>query len=414
MKVVADLHLHSKYSRAVSPQMELPSLAGWAQKKGVNLLGTGDFSHPLWFNELKTQLVEAGSGFYRLRDDPSGVRFLLTNEISNIYSAGSRTRKVHNIVSFPTLAAVEKFNGRLARIGNLGADGRPILGLSARDLLEIALEVDPDVLFIPAHAWTPHFSVFGSSSGFDSLTECFGNLTPHIFAIETGLSSDPAMNWRLSALDEIALLSFSDAHSPSRLMREATVFEIEPNYSDLVEAIRSKDPKKLLYTIEFFPQEGKYHFDGHRSCKFSCEPEVTKAQNYLCPVCGRALTVGVLHRVEKLADRPAGFKPKSAIAFKNAIPLEQLIADVLGVGVSSQAVQADYEEIVAQASELEVLLNFNEGELKKVAGPQLALAILKARRGEVEIEPGYDGEFGKIKVFNSADAQTASNQQSLF
>ncbi|MFC1540750.1 endonuclease Q family protein, partial [Candidatus Margulisiibacteriota bacterium] len=299
MKFIADLHIHSKYSRATSKDMELEGLSRWAKLKGIDLLATGDFTHPVWFAELKKKLKPVEGGLFEY----NGVRFILNVEISSIYSKNGKTRKIHNLVFAPSFEVVEKLNRELAKVGNLSADGRPILGLDAEKLAEIVYSVSNLCVIVPAHAWTPWFSIFGSYSGFDSIEECFGKYSKFIFAIETGLSSDPAMNWRLSKLDNISLISCSDAHSPAKLGREVCVFDTEMSYKSMFSAIRKKDKSKFLYTVEFFPEEGKYHYDGHRNCKVRWSPGETKKHNGLCPVCSRPVTVGVMNRVDKLADR---------------------------------------------------------------------------------------------------------------
>ncbi|MBU0476659.1 endonuclease Q family protein, partial [Patescibacteria group bacterium] len=327
MKFIADFHIHSKYSRATSPQMDLENLDKWAKIKGIKVLGTGDFTHPEWFKNLKKKLEPAESGLFKIKNKESETRFILTSEISCIYSKGGKVRKIHILVFAPSFEVVEKINKQLSRIGNLKADGRPILGLDAKELAKIVLNASEDCLVVPAHLWTPWFSIFGSKSGFDSIEECFEDYSKYIFAGETGLSSDPAMNWRLSILDKITLISNSDAHSPQKIGREANVFDIEVSYSAICEAIKSKDTQKFLYTIEFFPQEGKYHYDGHRNCNICLSPKESKKYNNLCPNCGRPLTIGVLNRVDILADREDDFKSEGAIPFKSLIPLTEIIAE---------------------------------------------------------------------------------------
>lgn len=419
MKIVADFHIHSKYSRATSREMEAATLALWAGKKGINLLGTGDFTHPQYFAELQGALEPAEKGLFKLKGKPSNVRFILTVEVSNIFSAKGKGRRIHTILFAPSFEAAQKINTRLSRIGNVRSDGRPIFGSHVKDMVKIALDASPDCLVVPAHAWTPWFSLYGANSGFDSIEECFEEEAKNIFAIETGLSSDPAMNWRLSALDRITLLSNSDSHSPPRIGREANVFDCEMDYFEIVGAIRAKDRKKLLYTIEFFPEEGKYHFDGHRDCKVVLAPEESKKQKSLCPRCGRKLTVGVLHRVGDLADREEGFIPKEAVPFKNMIPLDEIIADAHGVAVGTKTVDREYERLIHEIGpELAVLFDRTEEELKSAASPKVAEGILHVRDRQVEILPGYDGVYGKIKVFREGEktepAPAASRQMELF
>ncbi len=419
LKIIADFHIHSKYSRATSREMEVGTLALWAEKKGINLLGTGDFTHPQYFAELQGALEPLGNGLFKLRSKSSPVRFILTVEASNIFSVKGKTKRIHTVLFAPSFEVAQKINNRLSHIGKLASDGRPIFGAHVKEVVKIALDASPDCLIVPAHAWTPWFSVYGANSGFDSLEECFEEQAKNIFAIETGLSSDPAMNWRLSALDHITLLSNSDSHSPSRIGREANVFDCEMDYFEIIRAIREKDRKKLLYTIEFFPEEGKYHFDGHRDCKIVLAPEESKKQNDLCPQCGKKLTVGVLHRVDDLADREEGFIPKDPIPFKNMIPLDEIIADAFGQSVGTKAVDQEYERLIKQIGpELTILFDRTEEELKAVSAPRVAEGILKVRDRQVEISPGYDGVYGKIKIFKETDkkeaAPTASRQMELF
>ncbi len=403
MRLIADLHIHSRYSRATSPTIDLPTLSRAARAKGVDILGTGDFTHPQWFRILREGLSPEGNGLY-LHD---GVRYLLSTEISAIWSHDGRVRKVHLLVIAPSLEDVSRINRELASIGNLSADGRPTLGVSAERLLDAIYNASPEAEVIPAHAWTPWFSVFGSRSGFDSLDECFGRYTDRIFAIETGLSSDPPMNWRLSALDEVALVSNSDAHSPANIGREATVFDLsEPSYRSLVAAMKGGGDGRLLGTIEFFPQEGKYHYDGHRSCGIVVPPERSIKLNNLCPVCGKPLTIGVMHRVEDLADRPAGFTPPDRPPYTSLVPLPEIIAQALGTGVKAKAVAREYERLIRRfGNEFRILLDLPEDELRRGAPPRIAEGIVKVRRGDLRIEPGYDGAYGKVTIPLSDDEE---------
>lgn len=412
MKFIADFHIHSKYSRAVSPLMDLGNLDNWARIKGLKVLGTGDFTHPKWFYEIKKELEPAEPGLFKLGNSDSGTRFILTSEISCIYSKGGKVRKIHIIVFAPSIETVEKINLKLSQIGNLKADGRPILGLDAKELTKIVLEVDENCLVVPAHAWTPWFSVFGSKSGFDSLEECFEEYTKHIYAIETGLSSDPAMNWRLSQLDKVTLISNSDAHSLAKIGREANVFDAELSYNGIAEALKTKNKNKFLYTIEFFPEEGKYHYDGHRLCNLSLTPQQSKKYNNICPRCGKPLVIGVLNRVEELADRPEGFVPKNAIPFKSLIPLNEVIAESLGVSVISKEVTKYYNNLIKNlGSELKILLELTEEEIKKESSPKIANGVIKVRGRKVSIEPGYDGVYGKIKIFSEGNNKKVANEQ---
>ncbi|MCX5811775.1 MAG: endonuclease Q family protein [Proteobacteria bacterium] len=327
---------------------------------------------------------------------------MLSSEISSIYKKNGRTRKVHSILYVPDFIDAEKIRIALSRIGNLNSDGRPILGLDAKELLKIVMDICPDSLFVPAHAWTPHFSVFGAVSGFDSLEECFDELTPHIYAIETGLSSDPSMNWRLSALDRITLISNSDAHSPAKIGREANILDTECSYGAVTDAIRTK--KGFLGTIEFFPEEGKYHNDGHRECNINISPRETVAHNYLCPVCKRKVTIGVLHRVNKLADRDNGFKPESALPFYSIIPLPEVLAETFEVGAASKKVNTIYQKLIQElGNEFKILLDSPLDDIGKAGSPLIREAISRMRAGNVRITPGFDGAFGKIKIFDSTE-----------
>ncbi|MGD0576957.1 MAG: endonuclease Q family protein [Candidatus Staskawiczbacteria bacterium] len=373
MKFVGDFHIHSKYSRAVSPSMDLDNLDNWARIKGIKVLGTGDFTHPKWFESIKEKLSPAERGLFKLRNSDSPTRFVLTSEISCIYKKTGKVRKIHIIVFAPAIASVEKINFELEKIGNLHSDGRPILGLDAKELTKIVLDADKNCLVVPAHAWTPWFSVFGSKSGFDSLEECFDEYTKYIYAIETGLSSDPAMNWRLSQLDKITLISNSDSHSPQKIGREANVFDAELSYAGITDAIKTKNPKKFLYTIEFFPEEGKYHFDGHKDCNLSFSPKESKKYNNICPKCGKPLVIGVLNRVEELADRPEGFVPKNAIPFKNLIPLNEIIAESIGTSVAAKDVSKHYNNLIKNlGSEFKILLDSERKEIEKESLPEIA------------------------------------------
>ena len=418
MEFIADFHIHSKHSRATSPQMGLEGLAKWAKIKGIKILGTGDFTHPEWFDNLKEKLEPAEEGLFKLKAAGRGegeTRFILTSEISCIYSKGGRTRKIHIIVFAPDLKTVEKINTHLGWIGNLKADGRPILGLDAKELAKVVLSISESCLIVPAHIWTPWFSLFGSKSGFDSIEECFEEYSKYIFAGETGLSSNPEMNWRLSALDRITLISNSDSHSVQKIGREANVFDAELSYPAIIEAIKKKDPQKFLYTIEFFPQEGKYHYDGHRLCGISLSPQESKKYNNLCPNCGKPLTIGVLNRIEKLADRPEGFSSPNVIPFKSLIPLEQIIADAINQGVGTIQGDREYKNLIEKFnSEFGVLLNASREDLEKFTLPEIALGIIRVREGKVFIEPGYDGVYGKIKIFSEGEQKKLSKQGTLF
>ena len=418
MKFIGDFHIHSKYSRATSPSMDLDSLDNWAKIKGIKVLGSGDFTHPKWFESIKEKLEPAEAGLFKLHNSDSPTRFILTSEISCIYSKGGKVRKVHIVVFAPSISAVEKINDKLNQIGNLKADGRPILGLDAKELAKIVLDADKDCMVVPAHAWTPWFSVFGSKSGFDSLEECFEEYTKYIYAIETGLSSDPAMNWRLSQLDKITLISNSDAHSAPKIGREANVFDTELSYQGIADAIKTKDKNKFLYTIEFFPEEGKYHYDGHRLCNLSFSPSQSKKYNNICPKCGKPLVIGVLNRVEELADRPEGFVPENAIPFKNLIPLNEIIAESIGVSTASKEVIKYYNNLIKNVgSEFKILLESSREEIERESLPEIAEGIIRVRDGKVFIDPGYDGVYGKIKIFSEEEHKRKKDfypQKTLF
>lgn len=410
MEFIADFHIHSKYSRATSREMDIETLAAFAKMKGIAILGSGDFTHPLWLLELKDKLKPQGNGLYQCK----GVNFILTVEVSNIFYRGGHAKKVHNIIFSPSIEAVEKINAKLARFGNLEADGRPILNVEPSEVVEVALGVDKNCLIVPSHAWTPHFSVFGSNSGFNSVEECFGKTAGEIYCLETGLSSDPAMNWRLSQLDKYSLISNSDAHSPAKIGREANVFDCKIDYGEIISALKNKDKTKFLYTLEFFPEEGKYHYDGHRACGQRLSPRETKKNKNLCPVCRRPVTVGVTNRVEELADREEGFKPQNAIPFRSVIPLLEIIAEAKGKGVDTEAVQQEYKNCIQRLGpEFEILLKIPEDKLRENLSEKLAKGIMRVREGKVQIEPGYDGEYGKIRIFTDEEKQK-EKQLTLF
>ncbi|MEU1884132.1 UvrD-helicase domain-containing protein [Micromonospora rifamycinica] len=430
---VADLHIHSKYSRACSRDLTLPNLGWWARRKGIGVLGTGDFTHPAWYDHLRETLQPAEPGLYRLGPEAEAdiarrlpprladaaeadpVRFMLSVEISTIYKRDDRTRKVHHLIYLPDLDAVARFNTALGRIGNLGSDGRPILGLDSRDLLEITLDASEDGYLVPAHIWTPWFSALGSKSGFDAIADCYADLAGHVFAVETGLSSDPAMNWRVGSLDRYRLVSNSDAHSPPALAREATVFSSARDYFAIRDALRTGDG--LAGTIEFFPEEGKYHADGHRLCGVNWSPERTRAAGGRCPECGKPLTVGVLSRVEELADRPDGHRPEHAREVTHLVPLAEILGEINKVGPRSKKVEGKLNELVAALGpELEILTRTPVDEIGRVGGEMLAEGIGRLRRGDVRRVPGYDGEYGVITLFDPAELGGAagSGQETLF
>ncbi|MEW6606126.1 MAG: endonuclease Q family protein [bacterium] len=395
MKFIADFHIHSKYSRATSPQMEIPTLSKYARRKGIALMGTGDWTHPVWLYELKKVLEPVSYGLFKYED----TFFMLTAEVSNLFNRKGKGKKVHNIIFAPSFESVEKINSHLEKYGDLSADGRPMLSLDAKNLVKIILDIDPDCFVVPAHAWTPWFSVFGSNSGFDSVEECFEEETRNIYALETGLSSDPPMNWRLSELDQYTLISNSDSHSPAKIGREANAFDCEINYKEIIDVLKRKDRNKFLFTIEFFPEEGKYHYDGHRLCNLRFTPAQTKAHNGICPSCGKKITVGVVNRVEKLADRPEGFVPENHIPCKHLIPLEEIISKVTKKGVGTAAVENEYLKLTqSRHTEFDILLYLSKEELSQFVSKEILRGILNVREKKVNILPGYDGVYGEIDI----------------
>ena len=425
MFYIADLHVHSHFSRATSKDLNLESLYQWARIKGINVVGTGDFTHPQWFKELKDKLVPDGNGFFKLKNPPKepaipglkvkdiDVRFCLTTEISSIYKHGDKVRKNHNLLYAPDLDTVARLNAKLSAIGNLEADGRPILGLPSRDLLNIALETSEQMHLIPAHVWTPWFSTLGSKGGYDSVSECFRDLTDYIFALETGLSSDPAMNWKWSDLDRYTLVSNSDAHSPQKLGREANLFNTELSYEAMFDAIRTR--QGFVGTYEFFPEEGKYHLDGHRNCGIVLEPQATTQHKGLCPKCKRPVTVGVLHRVEKLADRTLPQKPEGAADFHYIIPLPEMLGEIEHVGPGSKKVlKAFHKTISAFGNEFTLLKQVPIEDIERDGGPVIAEAIRRMREQEVKAVSGYDGVYGVIRIFNEGEIEKLQGQLNFF
>ena len=430
MRFHADVQIHSKYSRATAKNADLENLALWGRKKGVTVVGTGDFTHPAWLADIKEKLVPAEPGLFRLRPDlereverqvPAACavaqRFLLEVEISTIYKKGDKVRKVHHLIFVPDIDAADRLVARLARIGNLASDGRPILGLDSRDLLEITLESGPDSYLIPAHIWTPWFAALGSKSGFDSIDDCYGDLAPHIFAVETGLSSDPPMNWRLSSLDRFRLVSNSDAHSPPKIGREATTYETDLDYFAMLKALKTGDG--FVGTVEFFPEEGKYHMDGHRKCGVRFTPEDTKAHGGRCPVCGEGLTVGVSHRIDALADRTEvevrAAPPPKAAEVRSLVPLAEMLAEVKGVGPGSKAVGVAYERLFQDLGpELAILETVPVEDIVRAGEPLLAEAVDRLRRGTVIRQAGYDGEYGVIRLFADEELREARAGGLLF
>ena len=428
MTFIADLHIHSKYSRATAKNLDLENLYLWAQYKGINVVGTGDFVHPLWLKELEAKLEPAEGGLFRLKDEfakpmdallpqrcKAEVRFLLTVEISNIYKRHDKVRKVHNLIYAPSFASAKRIQARLGAIGNISSDGRPILGLDSYDLLKITLDADTRNLFVPAHIWTPWFSALGSMGGFDSMQEAFGDLAGHIYAVETGLSSDPPMNWRLKQLDDYILISNSDAHSPAKLGREANIFDTEFSYDGIYQALSDQNNKGLVSTLEFFPEEGKYHYDGHRSCHIRWHPKETIKNKGLCSVCGKPVTVGVMARVEELADRNEGSKSKRWRPYQHIVPLPELIAEAKDMGTASKAVQEAYMNILGKlGNEFYILRDCPLAQIKAAAGDVLAEGVARMRQGKVEIAAGYDGEFGTIKIFEAGEREHIEKQLILF
>lgn len=420
---IADLHIHSHYSRATSRDCNLENLDLWARRKGIQIVGSGDFTHPAWREEMMEKLEPAEEGLYLLKDeyrihddsvaDVMLPRFVITGEISSIYKKYDRVRKVHSLLLLPSLEDAELLAKKLEAIGNIHSDGRPILGIDCHDLLEIMLEICPGAVYVPAHIWTPHFSLFGAFSGFDSVEECFGDLSGHIHAMETGLSSDPPMIWRVSALDKYQLISNSDAHSPAKLGREANLLDIELSFLGLRSAIQ--EGRGLYGTIEFFPEEGKYHFDGHRKCGICLNPLETKKYGGICPVCGRKLTIGVSHRIEQLADREEGFVLKGGKPFESLVPLPEVIGASVGATAASAKVQKEYQKMLKKLGpEFEILRNIPTEEIQSVSGHLVAEGIRRLRSGEVERLPGFDGEYGTIKFFTQEDLDSLDGQMNFF
>lgn len=435
MKLIADLEVHSRYARAVSQTMNVPTIHTWAKKKGIGLVGTGDFTHPMWLRELESNLEEAGSGIYKLKNSTDQTRFLLTSEISCVYKDKGKGRRIHCLFYLPTFEDIHKFNSEITkRGGNLFSDGRPIVGISLHDLAEIALTVNPNAIIIPAHVWTPWFGFYGNMGGYNSLDEGFRELSKFVPAVETGLSSDPAMNWRIAELANRQIVSFGDAHSPAKLGREATAFDIETlNFENIQRAISNPDSKNRIdYTIEFYPEEGKYHYTGHAKCKVVYSPNEARKKGLVCPSCGKNLTIGVMSRVEQLASINAEVK---VISDKNSVrwisdkdgkrppyimlvPLIEVLSEVEKSGISSKKVVEKYEFLVnSLGSEFDILINLSLDEIEKTGGSRLKEAVSKVRSGDIVIEPGYDGLFGKVRIWkekNDSKEKEAIDQASLF
>ncbi len=429
MRYITDFHLHTKYSRATSKNLDVRELTKWGHLKGLHILGSSDFTHPKWFAELSEMLVESADGLYQLKkehfhkdDLPLSVTgrpfyLLLTSELSCIYRKNDQTRRIHLIIAFPSLEHVAAFNKKLmAKGAKLAGDGRPILGMDAKDVLVMALEVCDRALVIPAHAWTPWFAIFGSKSGFNSIDECFDELSPHIFAVETGLSSDPPMNWRMADMQTRFVVSNSDAHSGPKMGREANVFDMEkPSYTGIYDALKNRDNKTFIETLEFYPEEGKYHYDGHARCGVSLHPDQTKKLKGLCPKCHLPLTVGVLSQVEKMAAYPKGHTPEGAPNHRYIVPLPEILSEIHGRGWQTQTVQKTYMDMIKNGGdEFTILLDTPIKEIEQFAGEQIATAIDKMRRGDLFIEPGYDGVYGVVKIFKPGElGKLQPKQQSL-
>ena len=405
MQQILDLHIHSKYSRACSRDLDLPNIAKVCEIRGIDVVATGDFTHPKWLENIKNELVESSEGVYKLKNSESKTRFILGTEVASIKKHKDKTRRIHLLIFAPNIETAEKFNKTLEKKGfNLRSDGRPILGMSSKDILKLMLEIDERMVMIPAHAWTPWFGIFGSKGGYDSLEDAFDELAVYIKAIETGLSSNPIMNWRLSALDNITLISNSDAHSLQKIGREANIFQFknedEVTYKEIMRIIQEGDKKKFLKTVEFYPEEGKYYADGHRDCKFFCSPEETKKLKGLCPKCNKPLIIGVLNRVVELADRTESQAKKvNKIPYKSIVPLVEILAGVLDKGVSTKTVQKEYNNLIDKiGNEFSILLDTKIEEIEKVSGDKIAKAVDKVRKGEVILTSGFDGEFGEVHI----------------
>ncbi|MCX6793350.1 MAG: endonuclease Q family protein [Candidatus Falkowbacteria bacterium] len=409
MKSVLDLHIHSKYSRACSPQLTLSNIEAACRIKGIDIIATGDFTYPAWFKSIEEEIEEIGnSGLYKLKSaNDFKVKFILSTEVALIYKDGGKARRVHIMITAPNIKAVRELNKQLDENFNIRSDGRPILGMSCPDLVKLCLAIDPKFLIYPAHIWTPWFSMFGSKSGFNTIEECFHEQAKHIYAYETGLSSDPAMNWQVSQLDNLTLLSSSDAHSLANLAREANVFDLneQPSYEEIYNIIKNHDTKKILYTIEFWPEEGMYHFDGHRDCNISFSPKESKKHKNICPVCGKELVIGVLNRVMELAGREEGIKPKNAVTYKQAVELDKIICEAIGVkSRQSTKVQAIHHDMIKQlGSELKILLDIPLEDMKDKAPAEVIEGIKRMRANKLYVKPGFDGQYGVVQIFSPGE-----------
>jgi len=413
MEQILDLHIHSKYSRACSPQLTLPNIEQTCRRKGVDIIATGDFTYPAWFKHIKEELEEIQqTGLFQLKKGDDAIKFILSTELSLVYKDDIKCRRIHLVLHAPSLEAVAELNAFLDQHYNIRSDGRPILGMTAPALVKLCLDIDPRFLIYPAHIWTPWYSVFGSKSGFDTLAECFKEQTKNIYAIETGLSSDPAMNWRLTALDNLTILSNSDAHSLANIGREANIFNMATvTYDEIYRIITSQDKKNIVQTIEFYPEEGMYHYDGHRHCQISFEPTITKKHKGICPVCKKPLVIGVMNRVEELADRPTGAQSPQAVSFIKLVELDKIIAQSLGLkSRQSKQVATVYDRMIKHlGSELNILMKVDLETVKQIAGEKIALGVSHVRLGQLDIQPGFDGQYGQINVFSHEEQ--AINQQ---
>lgn len=417
---ILDLHIHSKYSRACSKHLELETIAKTCEIRGIDIVVTGDFTHPAWFKAIKEELVEDTPGIYKLKSGNSKTKFLLGTEVASIKKHKDKTRRVHLLLFAPSIEVAEKFNNELTNRGfNLTADGRPILGMICKDLLKLMLDIDPGMVMIPAHAWTPWFGIFGSKGGYDSIEEAFDEMSEHIFAVETGLSSDPLMNWHVSGFDNLTLISNSDAHSPQKLGREANVMQFEKeediSYDEIMRIIREGDRDKFLYTIEFYPEEGKYHMDGHRDCGIMFHPDETKKHKGICPKCNKPLVIGVMNRVIELADRTkAQAKESARIPYKSLVPLPEIISDTVQKGVATKTVKTIYDALVGElGTEFYILMDAPLSDIEKASTAQIADAIDRVRKGKIYIKPGFDGEFGVVKVFEDNEDRGGPKQGSM-
>ncbi len=400
-QIIADLHIHSRYSLATSRDMELTVLNRRAMMKGIDLLGTGDFTHPVHVQKLKTQLKATGKGLFQLINESQSITFMLTGEVNLIYLDKGKTRRVHVLLFAPSFEVVDQLITRFSKWGKMASDGRPILRITLKQLVDMIFQISESCMVIPAHIWTPWYSLFGDRSGYHSIEEALGEFKSSVQVMETGLSSDPAMNWRLSDLDNVAFISNSDAHSPAALGREANVFDCEMDYQVIVDVLKTRDQNRFLKTIEYFPEEGKYHYDGHRKCSVCFSPAETSDHDNICPQCGKPLTIGVLHRIHAMADRPEGYRPDHAIPFIKLISLPKIISEAMGVRVQTKKVKQEYRRLIDQGgNEFQILMDMEEKEMETFIPERIIEGILRVRQGRVKIQPGYDGLFGKVDIFD--------------